>query len=111
MRAGGQGEGDSMLGEFEVLVQDGAARLKSNHSLAGSVLELIQGVQNIVEWDLGNIADAINMASLNPAKSVGIDNVCGKIAAGYEADFIVIDEAATLQATYLNGEKRFSLDI
>lgn len=111
MRAGGQGEGDSMLGEFEVLVQDGAARLKSNHSLAGSVLELIQGVQNIVEWDLGNVADAINMASLNPAKSVGIDNVCGKIAAGYEADFIVIDEAATLQATYLNGEKRFSLDI
>ena len=111
MRAGGQGEGDSMLGEFEVLVQDGAARLKSNHSLAGSVLELIQGVQNIVGWDLGNVADAINMASLNPAKSVGIDNVCGKIAAGYEADFIVIDEAATLQATYLNGEKRFSLDI
>lgn len=111
MRAGGQGEGNSMLGEFEVLVQDGAVRLKSNHSLAGSVLELIQGVQNIVEWDLGNVADAINMASLNPAKSVGIDNVCGKIAAGYEADFIVIDEAATLQATYLNGEKRFSLDI
>lgn len=48
MRAGGQGEGDSMLGEFEVFVQDGAARLKSNQSLAGSVLELITSVQNIV---------------------------------------------------------------
>lgn len=46
------------------------------------------------------------MASLNPAKSVSIDNVCGEIAAGYAADFIVLDETATLQATYLNGEKR-----
>lgn len=109
MRAGGQGEGDSMLGEFEVFVQDGAARLKSNQSLAGSVLELITGVQNVVDWDLSTVAEAINMASLNPAKSVGIDHVCGKIAAGYAADFIVIDETANLQATYLDGKKRYEV--
>lgn len=108
MRAGGQGEGNSMLGEFEVLVKDGAARLKSNNSLAGSVLELMTAVQNIVEWDLATLAEAIHMASLNPAKSVGIDNVCGKIAEGYDADFIVLDENAQLQATYLNGEERYT---
>ena len=49
------------------------------------------------------------MASLNPAKSVGIDHVCGKIAAGYAADFIVIDETANLQATYLDGKKRYEV--
>lgn len=109
MRAGGQGEGDSRLGDFEVLVKDGAARLKSNNSLAGSVLELMTAVQNIVNWDLATLDEAINMASLNPAKSVGIDDVCGKIAEGYDADFIVLDDKAQLQATYLNGEKRYAL--
>lgn len=110
MRAGGQGEGDSMLGEFEVLVKDGAARLKNDNSLAGSVLELIFAVQNIVEWKLATLAEAINMGSLNPAKSVGVDNVCGKITEGYDADFIVIDDNAQLHATYLNGVKRYAVD-
>lgn len=108
MRAGGQGEGDSMLGEFEVTVKDGAARLKSSGNLAGSILELIAGVQNLVKWGIATLPEAINMASLNPAKSVGIDNECGKIVEGYAADFIIIDDEANLYATYLNGEKRFA---
>ena len=32
------------------------------------------------------------MASLNPAKSVHIDDVCGQIREGYDADFIVLDQ-------------------
>lgn len=104
MRAGGLGEGKSRLGEFPVIVKDGAARLESNGSLAGSVLELIQSVQNLVEWDLASLPDAIRMASLAPAKSVDIDDVCGKLAPGYPGDFIIIDEKANLKATYLDGK-------
>lgn len=107
MRAGGQGEGDSRLGEFEVIVKDGAARLKHNGSLAGSILELIQAVQNVVSWGLVSLPDAVRMASLAPAKSVRIDSVCGSIATGRAADFIVIDDAGNLKATYLDGVKRF----
>lgn len=107
MRAGGQGEGDSRLGEFEVIVKDGAARLKHNGSLAGSILELIQAVQNVVKWGLVSLPDAIRMASLAPARSVHIDQVCGSIAEGRAADFIVIDDDGNLQATYLDGIKRF----
>ena len=107
MRAGGQGEGDSRLGEFEVIVKDGAARLKHNGSLAGSILELIQAVQNVVKWGLVSLPDAVRMASLAPARSVNIDQVCGSIAEGRAADFIVIDDEGHLQATYLDGVKRF----
>ncbi|TCD45390.1 N-acetylglucosamine-6-phosphate deacetylase, partial [Streptococcus sp. X16XC17] len=78
MRAGGQGEGDSRLGEFEVVVKDGAARLKHNGSLAGSILELIQAVQHLVEWNLATLPNALRMASLAPARSVGIDHICGQ---------------------------------
>ena len=39
------------------------------------------------------------MASLNPAKSVHIDDVCGQIREGYDADFIVLDQNLDLVAT------------
>ncbi|HFU4202954.1 TPA: N-acetylglucosamine-6-phosphate deacetylase [Streptococcus suis] len=107
MRAGGMGEGNSRLGEFEVVVKDGTARLKHNGSLAGSILELIQAVQHVVEWGLVDLPDAIRMASLVPAKSVGIDHICGQIIEGRAADFILVDDKGNLQATYLNGQKRF----
>lgn len=107
MRAGGLGDGESRLGEFEVLVKDGAARLKDNGSLAGSILKLIEAVQNVVKWGLVSLPDALRMASLAPARSVKIDHVCGKIAEGRAADFIVVDDQGKLQATYLDGVKRF----
>ena len=103
MRGGGMGEGDSMLGEFEVEIKDGAARLKSSGSLAGSVLELIQAVQNVVKWGIATPQEAIQMASRLPAESVNIDDVCGQIKEGYAADFIVLDQDLELEKTYMDG--------
>ena len=105
MRAGGMGEGQSRLGEFEVVVKDGTARLKDTGNLAGSILELKQGVKNVVDWGLVSPAEALRMASLTPAQSVGIESVC--IAPGYEADFIVVSDQLELEATYLDGELRY----
>ena len=107
MRAGGMGEGHSRLGEFEVVVKDGTARLKETGNLAGSILELKQGVKNVVDWGLVSPAEALRMASLTPAQSVGIESVCGRIAPGYEADFIVVSDQLELEATYLDGELRY----
>ena len=107
MRAGGMGEGQSRLGEFEVVVKDGTARLKDTGNLAGSILELKQGVKNVVDWGLVSPAEALRMASLTPAQSVGIESVCGRIAPGYEADFIVVSDQLELEATYLDGELRY----
>ena len=107
MRAGGMGECESMLGEFPVIVKDGTARLRDGGSLAGSILELIQGVQNVVKWGIATPHEAITMASLVPAKSVGIDDVCGRIDPGYAADFIVLDDDLQLKATYLDGKPYF----
>lgn len=107
MRAGGMGEGESKLGEFDVVVKDGTARLKEGGSLAGSILELKQGVKNVFDWGLVDAADALRMASLVPAKSVGIEDKCGRIAPGYDADFIVVTPELELIATYLDGEIRY----
>ena len=107
MTAGGLQDGDYMLGEFPVVVADGTARLKSTGNLAGSILKLKDGLKNVVEWGIANPHEAVMMASLNPAKSVHIDDVCGQIREGYDADFIVLDKDLELVATYLDGEKRY----
>lgn len=107
MMAGGMDEGEYMLGEFPVVVKDGTARLKEGDSLAGSILKLKEAVKNVYDWDIADFFEAIQMASLVPAKSVGIDDVCGKLQVGYDADFIVFDHELNLQRTYLNGERKF----
>ena len=107
MTAGGLQDGDYMLGEFPVVVANGTARLKSTGNLAGSILKLKDGLKNVVEWGIANPHEAVMMASLNPAKSVHIDDVCGQIREGYDADFIVLDKDLELVATYLDGEKRY----
>ena len=108
MSAGGMADGDYMLGDFPVRVEGGTARLKDGGSLAGSILKLKEAVKNVVDWEIADIFEAIQMASLIPAKSVGIDNICGKLHEGYEADFIVLDYDLNLKATYLNGEEVYS---
>ena len=105
MSAGGMAEGDYKLGEFDVIVKDGTARLKEGGSLAGSILKLKDAVKNVVDWDIADAFEAIQMASLIPAKSVGIDDVCGKLKEGYEADFIVLGENLDLEQTYINGKR------
>ena len=105
MSAGGLEDGDDMLGEYPVIVEKGTARLKSSGSLAGSILQLKDAVKNVVNWGVASKAQAISMASLIPAISVGIDDKCGKIKEGHKADFIVLDKDFDLRATYLGGEK------
>lgn len=107
MRAAGLSDGEYYLGEFPVIVKDGAARLKEGGNLAGSILLLKDAVKNVVDWQIATPAEAVKMASLNAAKSTKIDDVCGQIKEGLDADFIVLDEHLELVATYLDGEKRY----
>jgi N-acetylglucosamine-6-phosphate deacetylase len=106
MMAGGMPEGKYQLGEFPVEVKNGAARIEGGR-LAGSILQLKDAIQNVVQWGIATPAEAIYMASTVPAKSVQIDSECGKIAKGYDADFIVLSPELDLIATYLDGVCRY----
>lgn len=110
MRAGGMPEGDYTLGEFPVEVKDGAARLKENGSLAGSVLRLMDAVKNVYDWDIATIEETIRMASIVPAKSCHIDDLCGSLQTGHDADFLVLDTQLNLHETYLNGVSVYKND-
>lgn len=106
MRAGGMPDGNYKLGEFPVTVKDGTARLESG-SLAGSILDLIDGVKNVYNWDIATLKEAIDMGSKYPARSVGLDNECGILQIGIDADFIVLDKNLVLLKTFINGELKY----
>lgn len=106
MRAGNMPDGSYTLGEFPVEVTNGAVRLK-NGSLAGSVLQLKDAVKNVVDWGIATPLEAIRMATIIPAESVGISDKCGKIVPHAPADFIVLSKTLDLEATYLAGELRY----
>ncbi|MBS4192076.1 N-acetylglucosamine-6-phosphate deacetylase [Bacillus sp. FJAT-49705] len=108
MMAGGMPEGTYQLGEFPVEVKAGAARIEGG-SLAGSILQLKDAVKNVVDWGIATPEEAIYMASTAPARSIGMDGECGKIAEGYAADFIVLNPDLDLIATYLDGVCRYQL--
>ncbi|WML30365.1 N-acetylglucosamine-6-phosphate deacetylase [Neobacillus sp. OS1-32] len=106
MRAGAMPDGAYTLGEFPVIVKDGKATIE-NGSLAGSVLKLKEALKNVVDWGIATPEEAVMMTTIVPAASCHIDDVCGSIAPGREADFIVLTDKMELEATYLNGVCRY----
>lgn len=107
MEAGMMPDGDYMLGELEVYVKDGMARLKDGDNLAGSILQLKDAVKNVVDWNVATAEDAIMMASYVPAESVNKLSECGSIAPDKPADFIVLNHEMSVNETYLNGVLRY----
>ena len=91
-------DGSYKLGELDVRVVDGHARLVSNGAIAGSTLLLEHAVQRAV-LDLGMAPqDAVEAATLAPAHVFGLDRPnavttapLGLVCRGYAADVLLLD--------------------
>ena len=103
LACGGLPDGDYFLGELPIVLGGGVARLRDAGNLAGSTLTLMKAVQNVVSWGIATPEEALRMASEVPARSAGIDGVCGIIASGRAADFNIITPELELAATYIGG--------
>ncbi|SDN53154.1 N-acetylglucosamine-6-phosphate deacetylase [Tenuibacillus multivorans] len=102
MRAKGMSEGTYTLGGQQVTVKDGRATL-SNGTLAGSVLTMDQAARNLLEVTEANFRDIIQMASVNPAKQLGVFEQKGSIAVGKDADLLIVDEQFHIEHTFCRG--------
>ncbi|WDV47173.1 N-acetylglucosamine-6-phosphate deacetylase [Clostridiaceae bacterium M8S5] len=103
MRASGLKDGEYILGGQKVIVKDSIPRLKSG-SLAGSTLNLINGVKNMIIHVGVNPLDAVHMASLVPAKILKMDDKIGSIKENKKANFTVIDDDFNVVMTIIEGE-------
>ncbi len=91
MRAKHMPDGESELGGQVVIVKNGEARLVDG-TLAGSVLKMNDAIKNVVEKAGVSFERAIDMATINPAKNLKIDDKYGSIKNGKIADITVINK-------------------
>ena len=103
MRAKGLPDGESELGGQKVFVKDGEARL-ADGTLAGSVLRMNRAVQNMVQKVGVPLTQAVDYATINPAKMLKIDDVTGSIKVGKNADFTVLNKNFDVLLTIRDGE-------
>jgi N-acetylglucosamine-6-phosphate deacetylase len=106
MSATGMPDGTYMLGDMQVEVHDG--RCTSGGTLAGSVLTLDRGVQNLIEFTGTSLSTAVAAASHNPSRLMGIDESWGSLEVGRVANIAALSPSADVIQTFLAGRSTIS---
>lgn len=107
--AGGMQDGKYKLGKTDVTVLDGVCRTDTG-SLAGSTLTLEKAVENMTTMANVEFRDAVHMASLSPAKFLGIDKLTGSIKVGKQADLSIMGADGVIKQTYLQGKTIYEIE-
>src|SRR5579862_673199 len=101
MAATGMPDGDYQLGGIAVKVSGGVARNEEGR-LAGSTLTLDRAVRHMVGLGVP-LADALRMASLGPARRLGLGGKKGVIAPGADADLVFLSEDLKVEGVMTRG--------
>ncbi len=99
----GIGDGEFELQGARVEVKDGVAR-RADGRLGGSTATMDAMVRNAARWLAVSEAEAIRMATLNPASVIGVADRKGRIAPGYDADLVVLSPELNVEMTFIAGE-------
>ena len=99
--ATGMPDGNYRLGNFEVSVKDGVAR-NSEGKLAGSTLTLDRALRNVVALGVP-LTDAVRMATVLPARRLGLAGKKGIIAVGADADLVALTPDLRVAAVMSRG--------
>ncbi|RDW22182.1 N-acetylglucosamine-6-phosphate deacetylase [Oceanobacillus arenosus] len=102
MRAKCLPPGDYELGGQPVIVSEDRAVL-ADGTLAGSILKMHEGAKQILQLDGVSMENVIEMASINPAKQIGIFDRKGSIAKGKDADILIVDDHMNIKYTICRG--------
>src|ERR1700733_5737306 len=100
--ATGMPDGRYRLGTFEIEVRNG--RCLADGKLAGSVLTMDRAVRNVMHFAHWDLQQTLRLATLNPARVVGLGRQCGQLIAGAEANFAVLSPAGEVKAAIVGGQ-------
>ncbi len=101
MAATGMPDGMYRLGNFEVTVKNGVCR-NAEGKLAGSTLTLDRAVRNLVALGVP-LREALRMATILPARRLGLAGKKGILAVGADADLAVLTPDLRVAGTMTRG--------
>ena len=81
------------------------ATLVSDGALAGSVTNLADCMRTVVKKMEIPLETAVACATINPAKSLGIEDTYGSIAPGKKANIVLLDENLELKMVIKDGQE------
>ena len=87
------------------VVVDGMKLRFPDGTIAGSALTLDAAVRNFAKHTGLPIWRAANLASLNPARSIGVDDRKGTLETGKDADIVIADGDFNVRQTYVRGRR------
>ena len=104
-RGAGTTEGGSIYtcGQ-RAIIEDGVAMVPDRSAFASSITPVDQMVRNLINYTGISKIDAVNMASANIARMMGIFNRKGSIAPDKDADIIFLDNDFYVKAVMCRGK-------
>jgi len=103
IRGAGMPDGEYELGGQPIVVKQGAVRLPDG-TLAGSCLTMDQGVRNLAAFTGRPLPDCLQMATLTPARAIGLSDRKGSLEPGKDADIVLLTPDLEVAATLLLGK-------
>jgi N-acetylglucosamine-6-phosphate deacetylase len=88
----------------QIIVAEDGRCANAEGRLAGSDLDMASAVRNTVRGLGLPLEEALRMASLYPAAFLGLERWLGRIAAGFDADLVLLDEDLEVRETWIGGQ-------
>jgi len=88
---------------MKVFIRNGGSFNKEG-ILCGSVLTMNKAIKNIIDWTNLPVHSIVKMASLNPARAIGLDSNVGSIEIGKDANIVFFDDDFNAKRVFLEGK-------
>ena len=100
--AAGKGDGDYRIWGETISVKNGRTANAAG-SIAGSVINMLDAVRMMRSVGVSDVGVA-RMASSNPARLLGLADLCGSIEVGKRADLVALDADGRVRQTFIGGQ-------
>jgi N-acetylglucosamine-6-phosphate deacetylase len=104
MAAAGGGDGRYQLGNLDVEVAGGVARVIGGTSIAGSTLTLDAAVGYGVQTVGLTPLEVIEAATVIPARILGVDDEFGRLEPGYVGDAVLFGKDWQVRSVWIGGQ-------
>jgi N-acetylglucosamine-6-phosphate deacetylase len=88
----------------EAVVQDGMSVMPDRTGYASGVVRMKDHIQTLINLVGLSLTDAVKMATIIPAKIIGVDDRMGSLEVGKDANILILDDDIEIHNTVINGK-------